>query len=166
MAAGRSRLLALCHDKVALFRLSTPFFRAVLDLDEFIGLVSASPVLYKAFDSILSTAKDRRERTEHERLSTIFRHVPDGGFHNHHASPNSQRLRPSLFHLRSVHEVNRHLATTWWHTQPAVLPGAPSSPHKSQLIKRASLDDGSPSSNAHEDCAPGLLRSTSDALNE
>ena len=100
---------------------------AVLDLDEFMHLVSSSQQLSQAFDAILDTAKQRRERTQHERLSAIFRHVPEGGFHNGPASPTRGRLRPSLFHLRSLHDV--HLPS--WHAQATC---APSSPHKSQLI--------------------------------
>ena len=104
--------------------------RAVLDMDEFMHLVSSSTALSQSFDAILDAAKERRERTEHERLSTIFRHVPEGGFQNAKGStgsPSRGRLRPSLFHLRSLHEVSLP-----WQLQPTY---APSSPHKSQLIR-------------------------------
>ena len=100
----------------------------VLDLDEFVTLVSRSSVLSKAFGCILQTARHRRERTEHERLDTIFRTIPA------EASPSGRRHRPSLFDLRVVHDV-----TLPWERQHAVVhcSALPTSPHKSEMISRA-----------------------------
>lgn len=73
----------------------------VIDLDEFVQLVASSCVLRPAFGQIMAAAKERRERAEFDRLSSLFRNPAQ-----HYPSPSTgRRRRPSLFDLRVVHEV-------------------------------------------------------------
>ena len=73
----------------------------MIDLDEFVQLVASSCVLRPAFGQIMAAAKERRERAEFDRLSSLFRNPAQ-----HYPSPSTgRRRRPSLFDLRVVHEV-------------------------------------------------------------
>lgn len=73
----------------------------VLDFDEFFDVLSASPVLKEAFTTILAHAQARKERCEHERLAYIFRSPAKV-----QQSPGGhRRMRPSLVHLRPMHET-------------------------------------------------------------
>ena len=99
----------------------------VLDIDEFVDIVSTSACLSSSFGAILGAAREKREREEIERLSVIFRSPTKL------SSPNgSRRLRPSLSHLRSAQEVAGAMP---WDDRMPVTGGVPYSPHKSQMIR-------------------------------
>lgn len=85
----------------ALFDAADQDGNGVLDLDEFMGVVSSSNVLQTAFEEILRTAEERRERTENQRLACIFRSPAVRRLR----SPSGRRSRPSLSHLRPMDEV-------------------------------------------------------------
>ena len=113
-------------DLRALFQAADKDHNGVLDLDEFVELVSTSKRLAQHFVQILEAARERRERVEYDRLSRIFRTVPA------EASPSGRRVRPSLSDLRALKEVSLpwDRLSEKWDVQGT------SSPHKSQLIQK------------------------------
>lgn len=93
----------------------------VLDVNEFLQLVATSSTLRPAFGDILHAAKEKRDRAEFDRLSSLFR--------NPNAlrvalSPSGRRRRPALCDLRSLNE----LTMPWSKTQTVA--NVPSTPRR------------------------------------
>ena len=77
----------------------------LLDFDEFLELVASNPGFVKSFDAILTIGSKRKARQEESRKSLIFRSCISPGSHGVVSPTTGRRRRPSLFDLRSVHEV-------------------------------------------------------------
>ena len=94
--------------------------------------MATSGVPRPAFGNIVAAAKEKRERDEYDRLSTLFRNAKELC-----DSPSGRpRRRPTLCDLRKVHEVTIPLSKE----QSAISSTMPFSPHKS-LVRPASTVD-------------------------
>ena len=72
-----------------------------LDIIEFIDFVSKHDELRTHFDTIINTALKKRKKSNNERLSVIFKNLPD--------SPQRINWRPSLSDLKSPTKIKKYL---------------------------------------------------------